>query len=450
VYLCFQQQARLQDVRFDFVANGERILIYADREKIEIALFNLLFNAFKYTPAKGSITLLISETKSEVSIAIIDTGLGISKDIGDKLFNEFFQVPKKHNKAGFGIGLYLVRSFVEAHHGKVSYFSEQGTGSTFTIVLPKGSDHLKAYPIAEEQDPGSFLLENIAEVEIIADQPDTQIGRGEAQIEVFTEKPSVLLVDDNSEIRTYLKKIFQQEYVIYEADGGEAALELIQKYIPNIVISDILMGEVSGIDLCRKIKEDAALNHIPVVLLTSSTSAEIKLKGIECGADDFISKPFDKDILLARISNLIKNRNNLQRYFYNHITFKSENLKVSPDYKEFLEKCIRITEKRIDDPTFNIQELADEIGLSHSSLYKRVKSISGKSVSEFIRFIRLRKAAELLINSDYNVSECAFSCGFNDVKYFRTHFNKLYGVNPSEYILKYRKPFQKRAQMNRN
>ena len=450
VYLCFQQQARIQNIEFDFQSNAERILIYADKEKIEIALFNLLYNAFKYTPAKGSISLLISDIENEVTISVVDTGRGISKDVGEKLFNEFFQVREKQNKTGFGIGLYLVKSFVEAHHGRVHYISEENKGAAFTINLLKGSEHLKSYPITEESDSSSFLLEKLQDVEPPMNEPDMQIGRGEAQLEVLSEKPSVLLVDDNHDIRTYLKKILQHEFVIYEADSGEEALELVQKYIPNIVISDVLMGELSGVDLCRKIKEDAALNHIPVVLLTSSSSAEMKLKGIECGADDFITKPFDKDILLARISNLLKTRNNLQRYFYNHITFKSENLKVSPEYKEFLEKCIRITEKRIDDPTFNIQELADEIGLSHSSLYKRVKSISGKSVSEFIRFIRLRKAAELLINSDYNVSECAFSCGFNDVKYFRVHFNKLYGINPSEYMLKYRKPFQKGARLNKN
>lgn len=448
VYLCFQQQARLKEIGFEFTSVAEQLFIFADKEKIEIAIFNLLFNAFKYTEPNGKIVLAITETESTVELKVADTGTGIPKDVGDNLFKEFFQVPERQNKTGFGIGLYLVKSFVKAHFGKVSYQSEENKGTTFVISLLKGKNHFKGMAINEVSDYNSYILNELPEEDLPKQEIDHEPG--DTQTEVLSEKPSILLIDDNNDLRIYLKKILQGSYIVYEADSGESGLEMVQKFIPNLVISDVIMGDISGLDFCRRVKDDAALSHIPIVLLTSGSSAEIKLKGIESGADDFITKPFDTDILLARISNLLKNRNNLQRFFYNHITFKSENLKVSPEYKEFLEKCIAITEKRITDPTFNIQELANEIGLSHSSLYKRVKSISGKSVSEFIRFIRLRKAAEQLINTDHNVSECAFECGFNDLKYFRINFNKLYGINPSDYILKYRKPFQKSSRLNKN
>lgn len=445
VYLCFKQQARIKGISFDFICENEEILIYIDKEKIEIALFNLLSNAIKFTPVGGYVKFIVVEEESKVKIDIEDSGVGISESIGKTIFEKFYQVTRKDNKSGFGIGLYLVKTFVENHFGNISYISEVGKGTIFNMVLLKGKAHFKGQKIHEDIGDSTVFVEELLE----ETEPVLEIENDAAdEIEILSEKSSMLLVDDNDEIRNYLKRIFQSQYIIYEADSAEKALQLVPEYLPDVIITDVMMGEMSGVELCAKIKEDPALNHIPVVLLTSSSSPEIKLKGIEDGADDFITKPFNKDILIARISNLLKSKNNLQHYFYNQITFKTDNSKVSTEYKEFLEKCIAITEKNIDNPEFNIQVLADEIGLSYSSLYKRVKSISGKSVNEFIRFIKLRKAAELFINTDCNVSECAFQCGFNDMKYFREQFNKLFGINPSEYIKKYRQPFQKSYKLN--
>ncbi|HEY9196186.1 MAG TPA: DNA-binding response regulator, partial [Mucilaginibacter sp.] len=192
---------------------------------------------------------------------------------------------------------------------------------------------------------------------------------------------------------------------------------------------------------CSRVKEDASLNHIPVLLLTASSSPEIKLKGIEGGADDYISKPFEKELLIARVTGILKSKNNLQKYFYNEITLKSDNLKVSPDYKEFLAECIKIVENNLTDDNFCIKTLADEMRMSHSNLYKKIRSISGQSPNGFIRFVRLRKAAEMFLTTDSTVSETAYKVGFSDLKYFREQFSKLFGLNPSEYIKKFRAPF---------
>jgi YesN/AraC family two-component response regulator len=205
-----------------------------------------------------------------------------------------------------------------------------------------------------------------------------------------------------------------------------------------------MMPGLNGIELCSTIKQDQQLSYIPMILLTASSSAENKIKGLESGADDYISKPFDKGVLVARIANLLQNRSNLQSYFYNTITLKSVNVTISDEYKLFLEKCIQIVEQHITDENFTIKVLASEIGMSHSNLYRKIKSLSGHTVNSFIRYIRLRKAAELLIQSDMNVNEVAIETGFNSIKYFRDQFYKLFGANPSDFLKQKRPVFKKR------
>ena len=208
------------------------------------------------------------------------------------------------------------------------------------------------------------------------------------------------------------------------------------------------MPGLSGIDFCKKVKNDPSISHIPVILLTAESSLEKKLEGMEGGADDYMVKPFEKELLLAKVGSLLKNRTNLQHYFYNEITLRETPFKIPEEYKEFLEKCIAVVEKYLDDEDFSVKTLASELSISHSNLYKKVKSISGQTANAFIRFIRLRKAAELLIHTNINVNEAASQVGFTSPKYFREQFVKLFGMTPSEYIRKYRKPFGKSYHLN--
>ncbi|WP_214229441.1 two-component regulator propeller domain-containing protein [Pedobacter sp. B4-66] len=451
VFLCFTHQAKSKNVRYEFECDNEDIMIYADREKMEIVLLNLISNALKFVEDGGSVIIGIKETEAALEISVKDDGLGIPEETGEKLFNKFYQVKRNDGplKIGFGIGLYLVKNFIDSHKGEINYESKPGSGTTFRIELKKGRAHLSSNLIfgdVEEHSP--FLEELIEEMEPVAIENNISEQNNGLQT-LFSDNRSMLIVDDNVQIREYLKKIFSKKYILYEADNGVRGLQLAYEYLPDIIISDVLMPGMSGIELCNKIKEDSVLSHIPVILLTASSSAEIKLKGIEGGADDYISKPFENEMLIARIEGLFKSRNNLQKYFYNEITLKSNNLKVSTEYKEFLDRCISIVEERMTDVDFNIKSLASELGMSHSNLYKRVKSISGKSVNCFIRFIRLRKAAEHFINTSCNVNEAAYSVGMNDIKHFREEFYKLFGINPSEYIKKYRKNFGKEYKLNR-
>ncbi|RYY29712.1 MAG: hybrid sensor histidine kinase/response regulator [Sphingobacteriaceae bacterium] len=441
IYLCFTQQAKKHHITFELICTNKLIRVNGDPEKLEIVLFNLLSNAFKFTPDYGTITLQITEQATELVLSVKDTGTGISADATENLFDQFYRVPNTATaKSGFGIGLYLVKKFVESHEGKVTYQSAAGAGTEIFIALPKGAAGT-SLPDFAHKPTNSLILEEMlsasdtAESILPAEPPNMEV--------LLSAQQSILIIDDDQEIRTYIKHLFESNYKIFTADSAEKGFEIVKKRIPDLVISDVVMSGLSGIDLCNQMKEDEALSHIPVILLTANTSAKSRLKSLQEGAADYISKPFDKEVLLARVINLLKSRQNLQKYFYNEITLKNNDLKISEEYKVFLDKCIRMVESNLDNPDFTIKMLAVLVGMSHSNLYKKVKSISGQSVNGFIRFIRLRKAAGLLINSDLNVSEVAFQVGFNDQKYFREQFNKLFGTNPSEYIRRHRKPFHK-------
>jgi len=429
VFLCFTQQAKTRNIQYDFIAGEEKLEIYADYEKIEIALFNLVSNAFKFTPDGGSIGFEIRKTEGTVEIIVRDSGCGIAPGIGDKIFEKFRQAD--NNRSGFGIGLYLVKHFVEKHEGTIYYISKVNEGTTFVITLKPGTEEL----LTEESGGRSGLLE-----ELIDEAPVSTYKRPQTE-ELITEKRSILVIDDNVEIRQYLQQLFEGQFVVYEADNGDEGFTAVQKYMPDLVISDIHMQGMDGVELCSRIKQTDNISHIPVILLTSTSSADIRLKGIEGGADDYITKPFDHDLLLVKVQTIIKNRNLLRQYFLENITLKKSMVKVPAEYQDFLKKCIDIVEANLSNEDFSIKTFTQAIGMSHSSLYKKVKSISGQTVNAFIRSIRLRRAAVLMLKENYTINQAAFQVGIGDVKYFREQFFKLFGMNPSEYLKKYKHSF---------
>jgi signal transduction histidine kinase/ligand-binding sensor domain-containing protein/DNA-binding response OmpR family regulator len=448
-YLYFKQQAKARQIDYTFECENKSLELFADKAKLEIVFYNLLSNAFKYTPDKGKIIFNIKEENNSVLIRISDSGQGIPAHIGNKIFDKFYQVSEDNlpAKPGFGIGLYLVKKLVEDHHGSIQYNSKEGEGTSFIVELKKGKEHFDKVAIQEH----ASLQENLLLEEISAGMEPMHAAKkqGTDGLEsIVSEKLSILVTDDNEQLRSYLVQVFQGAFIVYEAKTAEEGLKMAKQMLPDVIISDMVMGEMSGIDFCKIVKETPALNHIPFILITGSFSPETKLKAIEAGADDYITKPFEKDMLVARVQSLIKKQENLQKYFYNEITHQQNTLNISGEYKEFLEACIGAVEKNLDRDEFNIQALATEMGMSHSKLYKKIKTISGQSANAFIRFIRLRKAAELFINSDYNVNETAFYVGIKDIKYFREQFAKTFGMKPSEYIEKYRKNLGKNYKLN--
>ena len=452
VFLCFSHQASIKQLRFNYTCAEEDIEMIADREKIEIVLFNLLSNAVKFTEAGGEVEIRVTQQADKVQIQVRDTGCGITEAAGDKLYNKYYQ-EYQHNtlsKGGLGIGLFLVKSYTEQHSGKITYESEAGSGTVFNLELLKGKAHFKSTAIIEDAPKRSVLFNELMDEEAGQEVLAAAEAVKPPAAEITSEFKTMLIIEDNKEIGEYIKQVFMADYIVYEADNGESGLKIAMELMPDIVISDVMMPGISGIELCSRIKEDPNLSHIPVILLTAITAPEIKLKGIEGGADDYISKPFEKEMLIARVKGILKTRNNLQRYFFNEITLKSNNLKISQEYKEFLDECLAIVERNLNDQDFSIKTLANEIGMSHSNVYRKIKSISGQSANGFIRFIRLRKAAELFLTTDSTVAEAAYKVGFNDLKYFREQFSKLFGLNPSDYIKKFRNSFHNDQTVSRD
>ncbi|MFN8252488.1 MAG: two-component regulator propeller domain-containing protein [Ferruginibacter sp.] len=447
-YLYFVQQAKARSINYVFDCPDETLELYGDKEKLEIVFYNLLSNALKYTPEKGHIIFAVAGDKDVITVKIRDNGPGIPPHTGNRLFEKYYRVNEKEGpaKPGFGIGLYLVKEFIDKHRGQISYTSRSGEGTVFTVQLQKGTDHLGGVEVLQEDKKEHALLDEIAAGDT-AVQPEEKTTT-DGMESLVSEKPSILITDDNVQMRSYLVQVFQNSFIVQEAGSAEEGLKIARELQPDIIISDVVMNDMTGIDFCRAVKESPVLNHIPFILITGSFSPESKLKGIEYGADDYITKPFEKNMLVARVQSLIRNQQNLQKYFYNEITHQENSLNITGEYKQFLENCIAIVEKHLDDDDFNIQVLAREIGMSHSNLYKKIKTISGQSANAFIRFIRLRKAAEMFINTNYNINETAFYVGIRDIKYFREQFTKTFGLKPSEYIEKYRKTLGKNYKLN--
>ncbi|MBO9203868.1 MULTISPECIES: hybrid sensor histidine kinase/response regulator transcription factor [Niastella] len=440
VFLAFEHQAQTSNIQYTCKTPPGPVEIYSDREKLEIVFLNLLSNAFKYTPAGGSITMELTCNTDTVTLSVKDTGYGIPAHVGEQLFERFYQVQQNTPaKPGFGIGLYLVKHFINSLKGTVWYESGEGTGTVFYIQLGKGCQHIDEELIESSATPSTGIFEELIDAEYAPEMPAKDANRLSELDALVSEKKSILLVDDDKQTVAYLSGLFADNFIVFTADNATDGLKLAGKQIPDIIISDINMEGVSGIEFCINIKEDPHLSHIPVILLTGNSAQQTRLEGLEGGADDYITKPFDKDLLMARVQNILKSRTSLQKYFYNTITFGKTAYKVAPEYQQFLDNCIRIVEVHLDNPDFGIKMLATELHMGQSNLYKKIKSICGQPPTAFIRFIRLRKAAKLLMETDNNITQAAFESGFNDLKYFREQFTKLFGLRPSDYVKTYRR-----------
>lgn len=448
VYASFTGLAKIRKINYQLqlseVNTDAGATRYADQEKLEIILYNLLSNAFKYTPENGTICFNVRMESDAVVFEVQDTGTGIPDSEGKKIFEKFYQ----YNTAatGFGIGLFLVKHFVYMHKGTLHFTSEEGKGTLFSVQLPTNRKHFAEHDMAPGIIGESAFFEDIAEEE--PDPSVTDQNPQTAMAPVTSERQSILVVDDDFEMREYISQMFNNQFIVYQAQNGEEGLQVAYDLQPDVIISDIAMPGKSGIEFCQQLKSDSALAHIPFILLTGKSSSDTRLTGVEVGADDYITKPFDKDLLIARVTALLKSRNSLQRYFYNEITLQQNPLKVSAEYKEFLDSCIVIVEKHLYNDQFTVMVLAAELGMSYAKMNKKIKEVSGQPANAFVRFIKLRKAAELFINTNKNINETAFLVGIKDIKHFREHFTKLFGMKPSEYIDKYRKPLGKQYNLN--
>lgn len=436
VFQCFIQQAAARHIQYQFSAPDGELVVQADYEKIEIALFNLLSNAFKFTPDGGAIKLVLEEQGSgHIKISVSDSGCGIAAAEQEHVFGKFRRADAGPQKAGFGIGLYLVKHFVESHQGTVEVTSQVNEGATFTIVLPKGA------PVLPGARPASQLFEELSEELPAMPEPAGVPEDGKSAGEIVTSLKSVLVIDDDREIREYLQHLFKDKYYVLLAASGTEGFDMAALHLPDLIISDVNMEGIDGVQLCRQVKASPVLGHIPVILLTASSSDNSRLQGVEGGADDYITKPFDSQLLQARVETMLRNRNLVQQFFFDSITLQQTSPKVPAAYKEFLEQAIQVVEANLDTEDFTILKFCKSMGLSRSTVYARIKHVSGQSPNAFIRSIRIRRAAVLMIRENMNVNQAAFQVGIGDVRYFREQFVKLFGITPSVYIKKYRQSF---------
>lgn len=446
VYQCYQLHAAHQRIDFKFITTNESQEIYVDREKIEIILFNLLANAFKFTPIGGRIELKVICDRERVHILVEDTGTGVADELKDTLFDKFARnvQPKQ---AGFGIGLFLSKKFAELHQGTLTFKNKETGGAVFTLSLLAGKEHWADRLIYEDINSKSIfleeLLEEVAPIQKnipVIEQPLTLADR------VIENKPFMMIIDDHKEIGDYLCNIFEKDFFLKVYGNGEEALVDIHNNKPQIILCDVMMDKMDGLQFCSEIKADKSLRHIPIIMLTASSSEESKLQGIELGADDYISKPFNQAHLTARVQAILKQKKSRADDFYEEITLSNQT-GISEEDVKFLQRCEKMILEHLHEG-FTIKELSSEIGMSHSALYKKIKNLSGRTANEFMRLVKLRKAAHTLLNEEVNINEVTVIAGFNDVKYFREQFQRAFGMTPSEYVRKYRNAFQTKYQIN--
>lgn len=428
IYLSFQNLAADKNISYSFEREDEEINVYFDKDHFEKVIFNLLSNAFKFTPEGGKISVAIKNLGNNISIQIKDNGKGISPKNIEKLFNRFFQVYNDEvSNSGYGIGLALSKSIVELHKGTIDVASEQGL-TTFTVTLPTGSAHLDQELLMPEfmnsDNPVHYYLQSQANTIIDApvDVPENI-------------KYTLLIIEDNHELRTFIKQSFQDQYKIIEAANGVEGLEKTLMLMPDLIISDVMMPEMDGLELCRRIKLDERINHIPIILLTARAAYIHQINGLEKGADAYITKPFSVQVLALNVKNIIATKEAGRQKFVRELLINPQPIEIkSPDDK-FLMKLMSIIESHLDDTDFEVNTIVEEIGMSKTVLYKKVQAITNLSVADLIKSIRLKKAAMLLERNQISIAEIAFAVGFNDRKYFSKEFKKLYNVSPSEYIL---------------
>lgn len=442
----FKDLSEQKHIQLTFYSDINELETLFDKDKVEKIMFNLLFNAFKFTQVDGKVTVTVStdesvkkeEITADISklsnliIKVEDSGIGIPHDKIDNLFVSFYQIESNLTSAqGPGIGLSLVKEFVKQHDGEITVESEPGKGSCFTVILPVVGNGkvLSENNIQRNEEPEYFYKPLPVKDKIDSnDEPE--------------EKPKLLIADDNDDLRFYIKDNLQKRYNVYEAADGEEALAIIQKIIPDLIISDIMMPGIDGIELCRRVKADKNICHIPVILLTALSTEQEQFQNLETGADDCILKPFNFQILEVKISNLISNRRSLKHAFSNRLIIGPNDIAIVPLDEQFIHKALDLIEKNISKTDYTIEELSRDLGMSRTLLYKKILALTGKPPLEFMRKLRLQRAALLLQKSQMNISEIAFQVGFNDPKYFRKHFKNEFGVLPSKYSEKFKNPQQ--------
>ncbi|OEK08804.1 hypothetical protein A8C32_00580 [Flavivirga aquatica] len=434
IKLSFNELAQDRNIQYTLESSETVIDTWFDKIEMKKVILNILSNAFKFTPKNGEIIIKISTNTStkNVKIEIKDSGKGISKDDLEFVFDRYFQLGQQNEvRSGTGVGLALAKDIVELHHGKIYAESQLGKGSSFTLLLPLGNSHLS---------PEEIILEDYTESDLLNYDEVADIKSGWIREEINTKQirfddslPSILLVEDNIEVRKFIKSIFDKHFNVFEAENGETGIQSAQYNPIDVIISDVMMPKMNGIEMCTKIKSDIRTSHIPVLLLTARTSSKVQKIGYETGADVYLTKPFDGETLKLQVNNILKSRKSLIDKYKKDILLEPKEITVVSTDEVFLKKAMKIVEENLSNTEFNVNSFIEKMYMSQSVLYRKIKVLTGQSISEFIRSIRLKKASQLLSQTNMTISDIAYDIGFNDLKYFRKCFKNTFNQTPSLY-----------------
>lgn len=424
VCFSFYELAKINEIKFTFHSKIETKNIWFDLEKMEIILNNLISNAFKFTKQKGVIEVNLFEEEEEILLSVSDSGPGISATEIKHIFDRFYRIERGDSYGSSGIGLSLVKRLVELHHGNISVTSQQNVNTEFVVSLPKGNSHLSAEEmISEEKSVADFVRNEPVFAGIFPARSKTKPKSDQC----------ILIVEDDKEVNDYLENLLHPLYVTETAFDGLEGYYKALKLKPHLIISDVMMPKMDGFELCEKIKTNEELTTIPFILLTAKNAENFKLLGIQTGADEYISKPFDPHYLIEKIHNLLFAREKLQKQYSKSVRLEPSDVEITHAEEVFIEKTISIIENNLQNHQLSSDFLARELNMSNSSLYRKLKEMTDFSTAEFIRSIRTKRAAQLLADKERTITEIAFEVGFNDVKHFRTVFQKQFGCSPTEY-----------------
>ena len=466
-------EAVAEEHRIDFLFQTEKdhLYLWVDADKLEKIVFNLLSNAFKYTPNGKMITMFIREDENTVSIGVQDQGIGIAENKKKSLFVRFENLVDKNlfNQASTGIGLSLVKELVEMHKATISVDSRLGEGSCFKVDFLKGKEHYdKETEFILEDAEAPVRMGQVVDIANSSIQSETLIPDDSEKIEAVYEedaakeensKELMLLVEDNQELREFLRSIFSPMYRVVEAADGREGANKALKYLPDIIISDVMMPEKDGIEMTRELRADMTTSHIPIILLTAKTTIESKLEGLEYGADDYITKPFSATYLQARVENLLMQRKKLQSFYRDslmhiHISAGQEDapvatdvpsaeedtsetvpatLEMSPNDRKFMDKLVELMEQNMDNGELVVDDLVRELAVSRSVFFKKLKTLTGLAPIEFIKEMRIKRATQLIETGEFNMTQISYMVGINDPRYFSKCFKAQVGMTPTEY-----------------
>ena len=448
IYHSFQDYAKDHQIDFQFESNQDQQIAWFDSDKVDKIIYNLLSNAFKFTSDKGKVKVAISvitsgtNSKPEdgknrpskyIEIMVCDTGIGIPKDKIEKIFKRFYHLEELggYHFEGSGVGLAFVCDLLKLYKGDISVKSTEGQGTTFIVQIPIDEHYLE-----ENQLVSKFKTTSTSHSNILKYLPTHGSNGGDSSKNKNKphDIPVVLIVEDDKEIRDYVKEYFDENYRVIEAEDGNVGIKKAIHTIPDLIITDIKMDEVDGIVLCKKLKSDEKTSHIPIIMLTSYTSQEYQLKGLAEGADIYLTKPFNIDVLEAHMINLLDTRRKLQEKFSQEYILGPNKIPITDIDERFLKRLTETVEEHMSDEKFNADVLSEKIGMSRMQLYRKLRGLTNQTVHEFIRNIRLKRAVQLLEQKKMTITEVAYSVGFNDLTYFARCFRKQYDKSPSEYI----------------